>query len=66
MSVNKSTVESVDLTAGGEISIYITDRNRVALTITIGNIESCVWITQEDLKGLVETINKAQEEFNGN
>lgn len=65
MAVNKSSVENVSLTGGGEISIYITTSNRVAITTTFQNQEFCVWVTQEDIKNLVSTINKALEDFNG-
>lgn len=63
MAVNKSIVESVDLDAGGSLSIYITTSNRVALTTTVNDSEFVTWVTEEDAQKFSEAITKAIEEF---
>lgn len=62
MSVHKTILESVDLDNGGSISIYKANTPRIAITISYGHTEYCIWVTPEEAEALNVAVNKVLKE----
>lgn len=64
MATNKTVLENIELSKGGQISVYIasSSSNRVAITITVGESESCIWVTPDEAKELADKLQSALSE----
>jgi len=64
MAKNTSVIENVELEKGGELSIYTASNstNRVNIGVSVGDIETNIWISSEEAQELADKINKVLSE----
>lgn len=62
MSVNKTILESTELSTGTEVNVHIASSGRGSLGIDGSEVNINVWLTTAELKAIADMINKALEE----
>ncbi len=58
MSVQKSVIEEIELESGVTMYVQINN-NRASISAEVGDIQSVVWLTIEELEKLRKTISTA-------
>lgn len=65
MAINKSYIESVELSTGTELTVQASGTSdRVSLSIDGSETNFSIWITKEEAKAFANEINKMLEEMN--